>query len=106
MHAGVPKFVDRQVVQGPLEGMSPPVLPASSELLCDKFKFNMLPINQDNIGANDLARGWSYSTRDSEKPAGIMRRCRRLYMEEGRKEAAATRKRGACYVCRGRKIKV
>jgi hypothetical protein len=106
MHAGVPKFVDRQVVQGPLEGMSPPALPASSELLCDKFKFNILPKNQDNIGAKDLARGWSYSPRDGEEPAGIKRRRRRLYMEEGRKEAAATKKRGACYVCRERKIKV
>jgi hypothetical protein len=106
MHAGVPKFVDRRVIQGPLGGMSPPALPANSELLCDKFKVNIPPKYQDGIGAKDLAESWSYSPSNSEEPAGIKRRGRRRYMEEGRKEVAATRKHGACHECRARKIKV
>jgi hypothetical protein len=106
MHAGVPKFVDRQVVHGPLGGMSPPALPASNEPLCDKFEVNIPPKYQDNIGAEDLAGGWSYSPADGEELAGIKHRCRRLYVEERRKEIAATSMRGACHVYRGSKIKV
>jgi hypothetical protein len=106
MHAGVPKFVDRRVIQGPLGGMSPPALPANSELLCDKFKVNIQQKNQDNKGAKDPVGGWSFFPPNSEEPADIKRRRRRRYTEEERKQVAATRKRGACHECRARKIKV
>ena len=58
------------------------------------------------IGAKDLAEDWSYSPPNSEEPAGIKRRGRRRHVEEGRKDVAATRKRGACHECRQLKIKV